>query len=92
MPVSQPFSVRLDPDLKRRLDQVARKTDRSSSYLVVKAIEQFLDARHEKQAAIEEALKAADTGEFISSETMNTWVDSWGSGDEIKPGTDIRSE
>ncbi len=87
---SVPFSFRLDEGLKKRLEQAAQGQDRSASYMAVKAIEQFLNARDTKRLAIEEAVKEADKGVFISSQTMNNWMDSWGSEEELPaPEPDI---
>ncbi len=36
-----------------------------------------------KCSAIEEAVKEADKGVFISSQAMNNWMDSWGSEKEL---------
>jgi predicted transcriptional regulator len=43
-----------------------------------------------KAKAIIEAFKEADKGEFISSEAMHKWVNSWGNDDELPaPEIDI---
>ena len=89
MTTTHPFSLRLDPELKARLEQAAKQADRSASYMAVQAIRQFLDAQQAKHDAIEAALKEADAGEFISSEAMNNWVDQWGAPDEAPPRPDI---
>ena len=87
---SVPFSFRLDESLKKRLEQAAQGQDRSASYMAVKAIEQFLNARDTKRSAIEEAVKEADKGVFISSQAMNNWMDSWESDEELPvPEPDI---
>mgnify|MGYP001250030359 CR=1 FL=1 len=80
-----PFSVRLNPALKSRLDAEARQQDRPASYVAAKAIEAFLDASEEKRRAIEAALAEANKGEFISSKAMNVWLDTWGETEEIAP-------
>jgi predicted transcriptional regulator len=82
---SVPFSLRLDPAVKRRLDREARKADRSASYLATKAIEAFLDAREAKRQAIQAALKEAGEGVFVSSEAVASWMDSWGGESELAP-------
>jgi len=48
-----PFSLRLDASAKARLDEEARRSDRSASYLATRAIEAFLDARVARRRAIE---------------------------------------
>ncbi|MDQ0396359.1 CopG family ribbon-helix-helix protein [Labrys monachus] len=85
-----PFSLRLDPSVRERLDREARRLDRSSSWLATRAIEIFLDARDAKRRAIEAAVAEAENGEFISSEAMGRWMDSWDTDHELPaPEVDI---
>ena len=82
---SVPFSLRLDPETRRRLDEEAERLDRSASYVAAKAIEGFLEARAAKRRALEEAVAEADKGVFVSSEAMARWMDSWDTDDELPP-------
>jgi predicted transcriptional regulator len=87
---SVPFSLRLNPIVKKRLDAEAKRIDRSSSWLATQAIEAMLEARAAKEEAIRLALIEAEKGEFISSEAMHRWIDSWGTENEVpEPEIDI---
>ena len=87
---SSPFSVRLSPELKQRLDAVAEREDRSASYVATKASEAFLDARDAKHAAIRAAFEEADKGVFVSSEAVDRWMESWDTDNELPmPEPDI---
>lgn len=77
-----PFSLRLDTDVKSQLRREAQKTHRSESSIATIAIQQYLALREQKRHAIDEALGQADQGEFISSDAMGDWVDSWGTNTE----------
>ncbi len=79
------FTLRLDTDLKKRLEQAAKSADRSASYMAAKAIEAMVEAREEKRRAIEAAVIEADKGVFISSKAMHKWIDSWGTENELPP-------
>jgi RHH-type rel operon transcriptional repressor/antitoxin RelB len=46
------FSVRLNPDLEKRLEKLSKKTGRSKSYYAKQAIQEFLDEREDYLAAI----------------------------------------
>ena len=64
------FTVRLDDDKARKLDQLANKLDRPRSYLAAQAIDDYL-AREEWQIAeIEAGLAEADRGEFASADDL----------------------
>jgi predicted transcriptional regulator len=80
-----PFSLRLDPGMRQRLEEEAKALDRSASWVATKAIQQFLDARAERRRMLEEAVREADKGVFISSEAMARWMDSWDTDDELPP-------
>jgi len=68
------FTVRLDDEKTRKLDQLAIKLDRSRSYLAAQAIDDFL-AREEWQIAeIEAGLAEADQGEFATADDLSAVV------------------
>ncbi|MCM5555214.1 CopG family ribbon-helix-helix protein [Pleomorphomonas sp. NRK KF1] len=68
------FTVRLDDEKTRKLDQLASKLDRSRSYLAAQAIDDFL-AREEWQIAeIEAGLAEADQGEFATADDLSAVV------------------
>jgi len=68
------FTVRLDDEKTRKLDQLAIKLDRSRSYLAAQAIDDFL-AREEWQIAeIEAGLAEADQGEFATADDLSRIV------------------
>ncbi len=79
------LSLRIDADLKRNLEQEAKREERSTSYLAAKAIEAMLRGRAEKRAAIRAAIGEADEGDFISQDAMDTWISSWDTDRELPP-------
>ncbi|WP_108003410.1 CopG family ribbon-helix-helix protein [Mycoplana dimorpha] len=81
--MSAPFSLRLDSELKARLEAEARNQDRSASHVAAKAIEMFLDAQDAKRLAIERALEQADAGAFVSADAVHRWMNSWDSDQEL---------
>lgn len=92
MATSTPFSLRLDPDLRSRLEAAAKQADRSASYIATQAIKSFLTAQEAKAEAIKAAIVEAEEGNFISSEAMGKWVSSWEDDKEHpKPQADIKS-
>ena len=78
-----PFSIRLDTDIKVKLEQEARLEDRSAGYIAQKAIEDYLDAKAYKRECLREAVAEADKGVFISEEAMDAWINSWGTENEL---------
>ena len=89
-PIISPISIRLDDRLRARLETVAKSEERSLSYVAQKAITEFLDDHEYKRREIVRAYKEAEKGVFISEKAMTTWVDSWGSAQELPaPKPDI---
>jgi predicted transcriptional regulator len=87
---TKPYSIRLDDELRRSLEREAEIEDRPPAQLAVRAIRSMLEAKAAKRAAIDDALAQADQGKFISAETMNAWMASWDTEDEIPaPKADI---
>jgi predicted transcriptional regulator len=45
MPSTENYSLRLDPERRRKLQEIADRDDRDLSYVIRKAIDEYLD-RH----------------------------------------------
>lgn len=91
MPLPSPFSFRLEPELKKRLQEEARRSDRSLGYVTQRAIEGCLDSLEEKRAAIRDALARADEGHVVSGEQVHAWIESWdGAGELAMPGASLK--
>lgn len=85
-----PFTFRLDEEVKIRLEEEAKTDERSASYIASRAIKKYLYSRNYERMAIQEAVKEANKGVFVSSKSMRAWMASWGTDDEIAlPKPDI---
>lgn len=84
------FSLRLEPELKAWLEDEAKRKDRSAGYIATQAIQSLKDATEARTRLIEDAIKEADKGVFISEESMTKWVMSWDTENELPtPKPDI---
>jgi predicted transcriptional regulator len=84
------FSLRLEPELKAWLEDEAKRKDRSAGYIATQAIQSLKDATEARTRLIEDAIKEADKGVFISEEAMTKWVMSWDTENELPmPEPDI---
>jgi predicted transcriptional regulator len=61
---SEILTVRLDKTSKRQLQNLAKATDRSKSYLAGEAIRQYLDLQTWQVEGIRQGLKEAQQGRF----------------------------
>lgn len=65
-------------DLSRRLESLAKSTERSKSSLAAEAIEEFLTLQEWHIQAIKEGLKAAYEGDSVSHEEALGELRKWG--------------
>jgi predicted transcriptional regulator len=64
------FTVRLPDDVTAKLDDLASKLDRSRSWLVARAIEEFVARESVIVDDILQGLAEADRGEFATDEEV----------------------
>ena len=68
--MSAAFTVRLDDVTLAALDRLAEQTERSRSWLVARAVEDYVSLNEWQIARIKEGIAAADRGDFASDEEM----------------------
>lgn len=71
-------TTRIDEETQSRLDQLAKATDRSRSWLVADAICRYVEEEGWQVAAIEEGVRQANAGDFASEEEVKTAFAEWG--------------
>jgi predicted transcriptional regulator len=69
-PMTAGFTLRLREETLQALDQLAAKTERSRSWLAVKAIEDHIALNAWQIAKIEAGIAAADRGEFADADDV----------------------
>ena len=76
--MSTTMTIRLEPELKNRLDQLSEATHRSKSFLAAEAIKEFVELNEWQVQEIKSALKEADDGDFATNEEMKNTLGKWG--------------
>lgn len=76
--MSTTMTIRLEPDLKRRLDLLAEATNRSKSFLAAEALRDFVELNEWQIAEIQDAIKEADAGDFASEQAIKETMNKWG--------------
>ncbi|MCW7539074.1 CopG family ribbon-helix-helix protein [Aquabacterium sp. A7-Y] len=72
------MTIRLEDEVKERLDRLAASTQRSKSFLAAEAIRQFVEQNEWQIAEIHAALREADAGNFASEEDVAALAKKWG--------------
>jgi predicted transcriptional regulator len=76
--MSTTMTIRLEPDLKGRLEQLSEATHRSKSYLAAEAIREFIELNEWQIQEIQSALQEADNEEFASNKALAKTLAKWG--------------
>ncbi len=85
--MSTTLTIRIDEATKNRLENLAKSTARSRSFLASKAIQEYLEANDWQVSAIRETLDRVERPEarFLEHDKIINWLESWGKEDEATP-------
>lgn len=72
---SKPTSVSLDQRTRERLDRVAKAYDRKRSWIITKAIDEYLDREEAFARAVEAGIEAAERGELLPHDDVMAEMD-----------------
>ena len=74
----RPIAVKLDQDMRDRLQHLAEARDRSTHWLLRKAIEQFVEQEEKRETLRQDALNAwaeyQETGFHVSHDEADAWL------------------
>ena len=81
------LTIRIDEETKEKLDNLAKATARTKSYIVGNAIKEFLETNEWQIKSIKESVERAnrENAKFIDHEKVSKWLNSWGTEDELEP-------
>ena len=71
------MTLRLEDDVKARLDKLAGATQRSKSFLAAEAIRTYVEGNEWQIGEVQAALKEADAGDFASDQDMAALESKW---------------
>lgn len=83
--MSETLSVRLSTTTQRRLDALAKRSNRSKELLAAKAIKAYVETEDWQLAEIKAGMADLEAGEVVSHEKIAKWLRSWGKKRELKP-------
>ena len=78
------LSVRIDTDTKKRLEILAKRSQRSKSFLAAEAIAAFVEAETWQLDEIQTGIKELDEGGGVPHKDVANWLRSWGRKGERK--------
>jgi predicted transcriptional regulator len=80
---SATLSVRLKPQVKKRLAKLAEASGRSSNFLISDAVEAYVADQERLLAEMRQADGEVNSGHYIKHEDMKAWLLSWGTENEL---------
>jgi RHH-type transcriptional regulator, rel operon repressor / antitoxin RelB len=75
--MSGTVTLRLDDEVKNKLEKLAESTHRSRSFLAAEAIKAYVESNDWQVAEIQQALKEADAGDFASQDEVSAVINKW---------------
>jgi len=75
--MSTTMTIRLDDDVKHRLDVLAAATQRSKSFLAAEAIRAFVETHEWQIGEVQAAIQEAKVGDFASDKDVAALAKKW---------------
>jgi predicted transcriptional regulator len=79
-------SLKIDDTLKGRVQQLASQRRRSPHWIMLEAIQQYVEREEATESFKQEALASwaayKETGRHLTGEEIRTWLNTWGTDDE----------
>ena len=75
--MSTTMTVRLEDEVKHRLDRLAESTQRSKSFLAAEAIREFVENNEWQISEIRAALAEADAADFATDKELAAVAKKW---------------
>jgi RHH-type rel operon transcriptional repressor/antitoxin RelB len=76
--MTETLSIRLDAEVKQRLDALAERSNRSKSFLAAEAIAAYVASEEWQLGEIHAGLKDLNEGKSTGHEAVAKWLRSWG--------------
>lgn len=75
--MSTTVTLRLEDDVKNKLEKLAESTRRSRSFLAAEAIKAYVESNEWQIAETHQAIQEADAGEFASEAEVSAILAKW---------------
>ncbi len=79
-------SLKIDDSLKSRVQQLANTRRRSAHWIMLEAIQQYVDREEARESFKSEALASwesyQETGRHLTGQEARDWLKNWGTDDE----------
>ena len=89
MPATHPVAVKLEPDIRTRIQKLAKAQDRSAHYLMREAIAQYVEREEKREAFRKQAMSAWSAwqagGLHVAHAEADDWLAQLEAGQDVEP-------
>lgn len=82
-------SIKIDDELKGRIQHLAELRQRSAHWLMREAIVQYIEREEARESFKQEALASwaayQETGQHLTGQETREWLNTWGTEAEVEP-------
>lgn len=84
--MSMPTSIKLDDELRSRVQQLADRQQRSAHWIMRQAIQDYVERQEARERFKQEALASwaayQETGKHLTGQEVREWLGTWGTDKE----------
>ncbi len=84
---ARPISVKLDFDIRTRIERLSEARSRTTHWMMREAIRQYVEREEKREAFRKDTLEAWETfqmtGLHAAAEAVDAWLASWGTDNEL---------
>jgi predicted transcriptional regulator len=83
---NRPVAIKIDEDTRNRVKRLAEARHRSSHWLMLEAIRQYVEREEKREAFRQDGMRAwneyQETGLHVTGDEVIAWLDTWGEENE----------
>ena len=81
-------SIKLDEDLKNRIQHLANRRHRSAHWIMREAIREYIEREEARESFWQEAMESwtayQETGRHLTNQEVRNWLNTWGAEKETE--------
>lgn len=82
----RPIAIKIDEDTRERIKRLAEARQRSSHWMMLEAIRQYVEREEKREAFRQDGINAwkeyQETGLHVTGDEVIAWLDTWGEENE----------
>jgi predicted transcriptional regulator len=88
-PATRPVSIKIDEDIRNRIKRLADARQRSSHWMMLEAIRQYVEREEKREAFLQDGIRAWNefqaTGLHVTGDEAIAWLAQLEAGEDVDP-------